>query len=289
MVRGDRSSVTWPHFRKTISHRWYVDRRDRSVGFLNRDEVSLLYSNARLFAGERGLEIGTWRGWSTCHLARAGILLDVIDPVLHDEEWKQEIATCLALAGAASRVNLHAGSSPTTVEELGTAQARWSFAFIDGDHEGDAPKRDVLACLPHMTETAVIMLHDVIAPAVAEAMAELRAAGWQTLIYQTSQIMGIGWRGDARPVMHQADPSQKWDLPPHLRSFAISGETSKARADRFGEVLSAVSDCLQNSVAHSEIGTRSLWSLLGWPLTSAHYGLGATLPDCATPSQRQSE
>ena len=232
MIRGDQAAVTWPYFRQSITHKWYVDRRHPLVGFLNRDEASLLYANASRFAGKRGIEIGAWRGWSTCHLALAGLQLDVVDPVFQDGTWRREVMNCLEHAGAAARVMLHPKGSPTAVTALATAGAPGrSFAFIDGNHEAPAPKRDTLACLPHMAETAMIMFHDIVEPAVSEGLEALRAAGWQTLVYQTSQMMGVGWRGNVCPVTHWADPCQTWTVPEHIRSFPISGE-SPARACR---------------------------------------------------------
>ena len=62
MIVGDKEAVTWPYFRKEIDHLWFVDRRNPEVGFINRDEAAILFSNAQLFSGRRGLEIGAWRG-----------------------------------------------------------------------------------------------------------------------------------------------------------------------------------------------------------------------------------
>ena len=266
MVRGDRQAVTWPHFRKTISHRWYVDRRNPLVGFLNRDEACLLYANACLFRGKRGIEIGAWRGWSTCHLGLAGLQLDVVEPLLQDEAWRNEMTACLSRAGVMSRITLHAGTSPAKVFEI-SSDSRWSFAFIDGDHEGNAPRTDALACLPNMAQTAMILFHDMLAPAVSEALAELRANRWQTQLYQTSQIMGVGWRGNVHPVNHRPDPFQQWDLPPHLQSFPIAGETIEDRANRFGKILNEASASLQPGAADGSRRIPALLQQLGWPLT----------------------
>jgi hypothetical protein len=64
MIEADKSASTWPHFRKQIDHPFRVDRRNPTVGFINRDEASILYSNARAFGGRSGIEIGAWRGWA---------------------------------------------------------------------------------------------------------------------------------------------------------------------------------------------------------------------------------
>jgi predicted O-methyltransferase YrrM len=223
MIVGDTQALTWPYFRKEIGHTWYTDRRNPQVGFINRDEAAVLYSNARLFAGRRGIEIGAWRGWSTCHLLVSGLAsLHVVEPLLADAEWRGEFAAAVAGAGAADRAILIAGTSPEEVVRLGEAGERWSFAFIDGDHDGQAPTNDALACEPYLEPTAMVVFHDLVSPHVAAALRALDARGWKTMVYQTAQIMGVAWRGDIAPVAHTPDPAQKWSVPDHLSGFAFS-------------------------------------------------------------------
>src|SRR5262245_54806187 len=82
LALGHKRQCAWPHLRRDIPHNWYVDRREPLIGFLNRDEAHILYNTALRFSGKPALEIGCWLGWSTCHLALAGVSLDVIDPLL---------------------------------------------------------------------------------------------------------------------------------------------------------------------------------------------------------------
>src|ERR1019366_994655 len=99
--------------------------------------------NARLFSGRRGLEIGAWRGWSTCHLLVSGLAsLDVIEPLLADADWNREFVVAVEGTGEADRANLIPGTSPDEVIRLGDGGRRWSFVFIDGDHDGQAPTTD---------------------------------------------------------------------------------------------------------------------------------------------------
>ena len=223
MVPGDKAAVTWPWFRKEIDHAWFVDRRNPEVGFVNRDEAAILYSSARLFAGRRGIEIGAWRGWSTCHLVAAGLgSLHVVEPLLAEPAWRAEFETTIAGAGGAGRAILVGGPSPAEVVRLGEAGLRWSFAFIDGDHDGDAPTRDALACARFMEPTALMLFHDLVSPHVSAALRALADAGWSTRLYQTAQMMGVAWRGAVAPVAHVPDPEQPWRIPDHLAGFAVS-------------------------------------------------------------------
>src|SRR4029077_18014833 len=82
----------------------------------------------------------------------------------------------------------------------------WSLIFIDGDHEGTAPLRDVKACATHAAGDAIILMHDLAAPAVAVAFNWLRAHGWNTMLYETMQIIGVAWRGKVKPIEHVPDP-----------------------------------------------------------------------------------
>jgi hypothetical protein len=137
MVEADKSATTWPYFRKEIDHPFRVDRRNPTVGFINRDEASILFANARAFAGRGGIEIGAWRGWSTAHLITAGLKpLHVVEPLLVDADWRREFVEVTRGAGGAKSAVLVADKSPEAVVQLGESGARWSFAFIDGD-QGD--------------------------------------------------------------------------------------------------------------------------------------------------------
>ena len=223
MVVGDTSALTWPYFRRGVDHTWYTDRRDPQIGFINKDEASVLYANARLFAGRRGLEIGAWRGWSTAHLAASGLAsLHVVEPKLREAAWRAEFAAAVEAAGGPKRTILVAGESPAAVRELGDAGARWSFAFIDGDHDGDAPTRDALSCAPYLEPTAMVLFHDLVSPHVSAGLRALEAAGWRVMVYQTAQMMGVAWRGDIRPARHIPDPAQAWSVPDHLDGLPIS-------------------------------------------------------------------
>src|SRR4051795_11799826 len=74
-----------------------------------------------------------------------------------------------AAAGVGDRVRFVSGSSPGALGELAADGTKWSLFFVDGDHEGIAPVRDVRACLPHATWDCAFVLHDLSSPDVAAA------------------------------------------------------------------------------------------------------------------------
>jgi len=228
MVVGDTNTCPWPYLRREIKHNWYVDRRASSVGFLSRDEAHILYNTALQFAGKKALEIGCWLGWSACHLALAGVELDVIDPLLEREDIRQSVIDsiqgALNASGVQTSVKLVPGYSPQKVEELANQfNRKWSLIFIDGEHGAPGPLNDAIVCEQLAEEDAIILFHDLAAPDVAQGLDYLKQRGWQTVIYQTMQIMGAAWRGNVAPVQHQPDPNISWQLPAHLQGYNISG------------------------------------------------------------------
>ncbi|MEG4628740.1 TylF/MycF/NovP-related O-methyltransferase [Microcoleus sp. AR_TQ3_B6] len=228
MIVGDTQTCSWPYLRREIKHNWYVDRRANLVGFLSRDEAHILYNTAIQFKGKKALEIGCWLGWSACHLALAGVELDVVDPLLEREDIRQSVIDsiqgALNASGVQTSVTLVPGYSPQRVEELANQfNRKWSLIFIDGEHENEGPLNDAIACEKLAEEDAIILFHDLAAPDVAKGLDYLKQRGWQTVVYQTMQIMGAAWRGNVEPVKHQPDPNISWQLPAHLQDYSVSG------------------------------------------------------------------
>jgi glycosyltransferase involved in cell wall biosynthesis len=227
MVVGDLNNSGWPYLRRSIPHNWYVDQRQPTIGFLNRDEALIVYNTALQFQGKKALEVGCWLGWSACHLALAGLDLDVIDPLLEQPGIYTSVTDSLRSAGVLDRVNLISGYSPQAVQILADGQQRtWSLIFIDGDHDAPAPRQDAILCAQYAEPDALIIFHDLNSPDVAEGLDYLRDQGWQTMIYQTMQIMGVAWRGNVKPIEHIPDPNVSWILPPHLKGYTVSGVDS---------------------------------------------------------------
>jgi glycosyltransferase involved in cell wall biosynthesis len=220
MRAGDLAHHPWKYLRRDVPHFWYADERYPLMGFLNRDEATLLHNIALQFAGKRALEIGSWLGWSTCHMALAGVALDVIDPAHDDPAFRAVVEQSIACCGVADRVNLVGGRSP---ESIGALSKTWSLFFIDGDHESPGPVRDALACLPYAAADCAFVFHDLAAPAVADGLRALAEKGFHVVIYQTAQIMAMAWRGDVTPVAHVPDPEVAWQMPRHLAGLPVSG------------------------------------------------------------------
>jgi hypothetical protein len=232
---GDPRQVPWSHLRHQVPHRWYVDGRYPLCGFLNRDEAHILLNTALAFAGRRALEIGCWKGWSTCHLLAGGVHLDVIDPVLGIEEFHQDVTRATDAVRARGHgetvLNLWPEASPAAVERMGADAVRWSLVFIDGSHDAPAPLADAAAAERYAAADALVLMHDLVCPDVAEGLRYFGDRGWRTAAYQTMQMIGVAWRGRARPVPHQPDPRVAWTVPPHLRDVPVMDLDGASGAD----------------------------------------------------------
>ncbi|MBC1224459.1 class I SAM-dependent methyltransferase [Nostoc sp. UCD121] len=241
IILGNKYDSFWLYLRRDITHNWYVDKRRQKVGFVSRDEAHILYNTALKFRGEKALEIGCWMGWSACHLALGGVELDVIDPMLSEQLFNESVTESLKSAGVKESVNLIPGCSPETVEEIANKfQRKWSLIFIDGNHEAPAPLNDAIICEQFAEADALVLFHDLASPDVGQGLDYFRDKGWNTMVYQTMQIMGVAWRGNVEPVIHQPDPKINWPLPPHLQGYFVSGSIETATEDKFAEILRAV-------------------------------------------------
>ncbi|MCM0593241.1 MAG: class I SAM-dependent methyltransferase [Gloeotrichia echinulata IR180] len=241
MILGNIYHSFWLYLRRDIRHNWYVDKRRQGTGFVSRDEAHILYNTALKFKGKKALEIGCWMGWSACHLALGGVELDVIDPMLSEELFCQSVTDSLKSAGVKESVNLIPGYSPQKVEELANKfQRKWSLIFIDGNHEAPAPLKDTIIAEQFAEADALILFHDLASPDVGEGLDYLKEKGWNTMVYQTMQIMGVAWRGNVEPLIHQPDTNINWHLPPHLQKYAVSGAIETVTEDKFAEILKVV-------------------------------------------------
>src|SRR5271166_1317432 len=207
LVERDVRPINWSYLRKESPHIWRTDSRSHALpdtGVLSLEEAELIYNNALRFVGRRALEIGCHYAWSTAHIVAAGLHVDVIEPALANADQYAEVSKSLSAIEGTGSFNLCAGFSPTVIRAF-KGNVRWSFVFIDGYHEGDAPRLDAIEAEMNCAETACVMFHDLTSPFVAAGLRYFRDAGWKTGLYNTMQIIGIAWRGDFQPVEHIAD------------------------------------------------------------------------------------
>jgi predicted O-methyltransferase YrrM len=221
LVRRDPATAISAVPRPGVPHALLADRRLPEKAFLNRDEAHILYNLALGFCGRAALQIGCAMGWSSCHLAAAGVDLDVIDLLLANRDVRNSVQNSLQACRFAGRVVLAAGHSPEAVRELaGNRPGGWSLFLIEGD-DGDAALHHVRACEPCAAADAAMLFHNLASPSVAAAVAYLRDRAWHIRVYHTAGIMAVAWRGDVRPVAHCPDPRVDWPIPEHVMPLLL--------------------------------------------------------------------
>jgi predicted O-methyltransferase YrrM len=221
---GNPWAVNWPYLRKEVPHIWRSDERHTGwvTGNASVEEAACLYNFASQFAGKRGLEIGTHYGWTAVHLLAAGLRLDCIDPAIQDPRRKREIAEVLDQAPGSKGYFLWDCYSPQCINEVWASNGEpWSFVFIDGNHDGDAPRDDARAVLAHLASDAMVVFHDLTSPHVEAGLAVYQSAGFCTKLINTMQILGVAWRGNVLPPKHLEDPNVPQSFAPHLAKYLL--------------------------------------------------------------------
>lgn len=219
---GNPWAVTWPYLRKDIPHLWRIDTRHEGyvTGYASVEEAACLHHFASQFAGKRGLEIGSHYGWTAAHLLAAGLRLDCVDPAFAEPERRRQVSEALDRVPGSRGYRLWDGFSPAIVKTVrDSAPEPWSFAFIDGDHDGDAPREDAREVLRHLAPDAMVVFHDLMSPHVEAGLAACREAGFETRLINTMQILGVAWRGNVRPPAHTPDRNAQYMFAPHLAKY----------------------------------------------------------------------
>ncbi len=216
-------TVQWQYLRPEVPHIFRSDDRNpiaTIIGNASVEEATCLYALAALFGGKRGIEIGSHFGWTGAHLLAAGLELDCIDPAFASPAREAEIREVFDAIPDALPYRLWAGFSPALLRHAyAAAPGPWSFAFIDGDHDGDAPRDDARAIIEYLAEDAVVVFHDLTSPHVEQGLAVLRDAGFSTKLFNTMQILGVAWRGAIMPPEHVQDPNVPAIFRQHLAKY----------------------------------------------------------------------
>jgi predicted O-methyltransferase YrrM len=219
---SDPWSVNWPYLRKEVPHIWRSDSRHRGVvtGNASVEEGHCLFQLALQFRGRRGLEIGTHYGWTAAHIVAAGVKLDCVDPALADPQRRKDVSDVLDAVEGSQGYTLWADASPQCIPGISRhGDEPWSFAFIDGNHAGDAPAQDARAVLPFLAQDALVVFHDLTSPFVEAGLDVLRQAGLSTGLFETQQIIGLAWRGDIAIPGHTKDRNVPPIWAAHLQKY----------------------------------------------------------------------
>jgi hypothetical protein len=220
---SDPRLVPWPYLRSEVPHLWRSDTRNDTgyiTGNCSVEEAVCLYSLARQFRGKRGLEIGSHYGWTGAHLLAAGLNVDFIDPNFSKESRVKAVASAFDSLPNSPTYRLWPGMSPQIVPEVRLAKPDpWSFAFIDGNHDGDAPEADARTVHRFLDDDAIVVFHDLTSPFVERGLDYFRKAGFSVRLFNTMQILGVAWRGNVEIPEHIADTNATPITQNHLLKY----------------------------------------------------------------------
>ncbi len=193
----------------------YQDREILGAVCCTPSEAMLMYHAARLCNPRHALEIGSYIGWSSAHIASglSRCVLTCVDPFSEtgqvstspDSASERAYARFLqniVRAGLSDKVRLVRDHSPDAIPGLSTAH-QWDFIFVDGWHLQGQPIRDVVGVLPYASTDAVLLLHDLWIADVRDAFLYLVAHGWSHHIFSTSNYLTILWREEAPSWINQ--------------------------------------------------------------------------------------
>ena len=166
-------------------------------GLISRDVGELLYSFAALVPADQAIvELGSYRGKSTCYLA-TGAAIDNGAPVYAVDAWSEEVSAWRAavlsalpspafedftaqLDKAGVNDGVHVIRSLTTLAAELYDGPPVGLLYIDGDHNRAAVLADFRAWRRHLAPDAVIIFDDFGVtknPGVSLAVGDLEASG----------------------------------------------------------------------------------------------------------------
>lgn len=166
-------------------------------GLISRDVGELLYSFAALVSADQAIvELGSYRGKSTCYLA-TGAAIGNSAPVYAVDAWSEEVSAWRAAVLStlpspayqdflAQLVKAEVAELVTSIRSLTTLAAELydgppvGLLYIDGDHSRQAVLADFRAWRHHLAPDAVIIFDDFGVtknPGVALSVGDLEASG----------------------------------------------------------------------------------------------------------------
>lgn len=160
---------------------------------------------ARLAAGKRVLEIGSYCGRSTICLAQTAASVTCIDP--HDGRATSDVRDTwgefhdnIRAAGMEGKVRAHRG---TTLEVLPGLDEQYDLVFIDGDHSYRAVLLDYAHATSKLAPDGLIAFHDYhhVDPGVMAAVHTVLSDGARMLNIAGSVAVVKPYQTGVRPVV----------------------------------------------------------------------------------------
>lgn len=164
---------------------------DQSAICCTEQEVLLLRDLRQYFKPFRILEIGSYIGWSTMHLAykHLGSLtaVDNFSESLHDDRVEETLKANLKAVGIKNVILVKQSSD----DFFKTHFVKYDFIFIDGFHRDGQPLKDVQGAVQVLSKQGVIVLHDTWMPGVYDASKYLMQNGFKEFAFETDNRLAL--------------------------------------------------------------------------------------------------
>lgn len=176
----------------------------KQCGLWTITEANILHECARRVAPGSALDIGSHTGFTTAHMAAAGLDCVALDPMFRFQVFQHRFQNNMR-AWWDKVCWLSHQTSADYFSHL-PSSIKFELICIDGDHNPPAPMEDAQSAARHLSDRGFILLHDAIGPPVQEAVSWLIDQGFRARFYWTPHIVAVCWRGDIEPPDYVGDP-----------------------------------------------------------------------------------
>lgn len=155
----------------------FLDNKRNESGWPTDDYAMVLYSLVKALRPDIVVEIGTYKGFATCHMAKA--LIELEKGEMHTFDKKQHLDFEDLPVDFKNRISYYpdAGSGSVKFTDIISKLGAIGFAFIDGGHSYERCIADFNILWPLMNNKGgIIALHDSDKAGVAQAVEDIRQA-----------------------------------------------------------------------------------------------------------------
>lgn len=198
--------IAWPS--ATPGYPGYRDIELDGPGYCTWSEVGILNLLAKHGNFKRPLEIGCGAGWSTAHLVSGlgtDTILMCIDAFIETASGlgkfnaaaHEKFTYYMDKAGLSGRINLIVDTSPECLGGVAPVGG-WDFVFLDGWHFNQQPQKDLEGLIGHMSDDALIVVHDLHYLDVHMGCQWLMGQGWHFVGFPTPNQLAVFWKGNGK-------------------------------------------------------------------------------------------
>jgi hypothetical protein len=178
--------------------------------FISHDEAAILWNCARAAPG-LWVDIGCRFGWTSAHIASAGVQVAAIDQALIVEQLYNRFDSNMHYFWPRLITVIEAPAAEG-LALLASTDKLFSGFCIDGNHDSPEPVNDARGCLKIAAQDCCMVFHDFRGRPIRDAVRYLMNQGFKSRVYWTPAMMAVCWRGYFVPPVHVRDPKIDWAM-----------------------------------------------------------------------------